>query len=62
MLLDKELILKLLQRIGDELDRSGLTGDIILTGGASMCLVHNVNNLRRLTVTVDERHNLRAAN
>jgi hypothetical protein len=22
----------------------------------------NVNNLRRLTVTVDERHNLRAAN
>jgi hypothetical protein len=50
MLLDKELILKLLQRIGDELDRSGLAGEIILTGGASMCLVHGA---RQATLDVD---------
>jgi hypothetical protein len=50
MLLTNELMLKYLRRIGEELERSGLKGEIILTGGASMCLVHGA---RKTTLDID---------
>jgi hypothetical protein len=36
--------MKLLRRLGDELDTLGLQGEILLVGGAAMCLVHEARD------------------
>ncbi len=40
-MLTREQILHGLRRLGEELKIRGLKGEIIITGGASMCLIHS---------------------
>ena len=41
----KENIINNLKKLGEELEKRGLEGEIILTGGASMCLVHSARDM-----------------
>ena len=43
-MLSREKILKYLQQLGEALEIKGLSGEIILAGGASMCLVHSARD------------------
>ena len=49
-MLTKEQILNSLKRLSEELEARGLEGEILLTGGASMCLVHSA---RYMTKDID---------
>lgn len=40
----KREILQNLTRLGEKLSGKNLTGDLLLTGGASMCLVHSARD------------------
>jgi len=44
-MLTKEQILSALKKLGAELERQGLQGEIMLTGGAAMCLVHSARDM-----------------
>ena len=46
-MLTKEKMQGYLCRIGDELAAKGLVGDLILAGGASMCLVHSARDMTK---------------
>ena len=46
-MLTKEQILKSLGHLSDELESLGLQGEIMLTGGASMCLVHSARDMTK---------------
>ena len=46
-MLTKEKILFALERLGRELGALGLQGEILLTGGASMCLVHSARDMTK---------------
>jgi hypothetical protein len=41
----KTQILDALRELGEALDDAGMTGEILLTGGASMCLVHGARDM-----------------
>jgi hypothetical protein len=43
----KEEIVKYLGMLGEELLRRGKTGEILLTGGAAMCLVHEARDMTK---------------
>ena len=36
-----------LKRLGEELNEIGMTGEILLTGGAAMCLVHSARDMTK---------------
>jgi hypothetical protein len=46
-MLTKEQMLKYLRQLSDELDALGLLGEILLTGGAAMCLVHGARDMTK---------------
>ena len=46
-MLTKDQIIKLLTRLGEELEAQGLQGEILLTGGAAMCLVHSARDMTK---------------
>ena len=46
-MLSREDILSNLQRLGELLKEQGLTGEIMLTGGAAMCLVHSARDMTK---------------
>jgi hypothetical protein len=43
-MLSRKKILECLQKLGEALAEKGLKGEILLTGGASMCLVHSARD------------------
>jgi len=43
----REEILDNLRQLGEELDALGMTGEILLTGGAAMCLVHDARDMTK---------------
>ena len=57
-MLAKERIMSLLRRLGEELEILGLQGEILLTGGAAMCLVHSA---RDMTKDIDALYEPKAA-
>ena len=46
-MLTKEQILKALNHLNDELGKLGISGELLLTGGASMCLVHSARDMTK---------------
>jgi hypothetical protein len=46
-MLTREQILKYLRQLGAELAARGLKGELLLTGGASMCLVHEARDMTK---------------
>jgi len=40
----RDELLKYLEILGTELEKSGLQGEVIITGGAAMCLVHSARD------------------
>jgi hypothetical protein len=46
-MLTKERVLKYLRQLGDELDALGMSGEVLLTGGAAMCLVHDARDMTK---------------
>ncbi|MDR2044995.1 MAG: hypothetical protein LBQ15_11705 [Clostridium sp.] len=46
-MLTKEQILRYLRQVADELETRGLRGEILLTGGAAMCLVHEARDITK---------------
>jgi len=46
-MLTKNQILKYLSQLADELKAQGLKGEILLTGGAAMCLVHEARDMTK---------------
>ena len=46
-MMTREQILDCLQQLGDELAAQGLHGEILLTGGASMCLIHEARDMTK---------------
>jgi len=46
-MLSRDSIIKVLKKLGEELEKRGLKGEIILTGGASMCLVHSARDMTK---------------
>ena len=46
-MLTKEQIMNSLKRLGVELEALGLQGELMLTGGASMCLVHSARDMTK---------------
>lgn len=46
-MLTKKQILKYLRQLADELEARGLHGEILLTGGAAMCLVHEARDMTK---------------
>ena len=46
-MLSRDIIIEVLKKLGEELEKRGLKGEIILTGGASMCLVHSARDMTR---------------
>jgi len=46
-MLSREQILKYLKLLGEELHIRGMHGEILLTGGASMCLVHEARDMTK---------------
>lgn len=45
--MSRETIMNNLKRLGENLQEQGLTGELILTGGASMCLVHSARDMTK---------------
>ena len=43
-MLSKMQILNYLKKVADELEKRGLSGEVILAGGASMCLIHEARD------------------
>jgi len=43
----KEQIFDSLRQLGEELDAQGLCGEMLLTGGAAMCLVHDARDMTK---------------
>jgi hypothetical protein len=43
----REQILDSLRQLGEELDALGMFGEILLTGGAAMCLVHDARDMTK---------------
>ena len=43
----REQILESLRQLGEELDALGMLGEILLTGGAAMCLVHDARDMTK---------------
>jgi len=43
----REEILENLRQLGEELDALGMMGEILLTGGAAMCLVHDARDMTK---------------
>ena len=41
------MMIKALKKLGEELKKQGFQGEIILTGGASMCLVHSARDMTK---------------
>ena len=37
-MLTREKIMHALKRLGEELEKEGMSGELLLTGGAAMCL------------------------
>ena len=46
-MLTKEQILNALKRLSDELETLGMSGELLLIGGASMCLVHSARDMTK---------------
>jgi len=46
-MLSKNQILDALKRLSDELEILGVFGEVLLTGGASMCLVHSARDMTK---------------
>jgi hypothetical protein len=46
-MLTKEDIRKYLRQLGEELSARGMKGEILLTGGAAMCLVHSARDMTK---------------
>ena len=46
-MLSKDQILKCLSELGEELAALGMQGEILLAGGASMCLVHEARDMTK---------------
>ncbi len=46
-MLSKNIIIEALKKLGNELEKRELRGEIILTGGASMCLVHSARDMTK---------------
>ena len=46
-MLTKEKIIHSLKRLGEELQKEGMSGEILLTGGAAMCLVHSARDMTK---------------
>ncbi|MCL1805311.1 MAG: DUF6036 family nucleotidyltransferase [Clostridiales bacterium] len=46
-MLSKALIIDCLRQLGDELVARGLQGELLLTGGAAMCLVHEARDMTK---------------
>jgi hypothetical protein len=46
-MLSKEDILNNLKRLGEKLKNRGMEGEILLTGGAAMCLVHSARDMTK---------------
>ena len=46
-MLSRNIIIEALKRLGNELEKRELRGEIILTGGASMCLVHSARDMTK---------------
>lgn len=46
-MLSRDIIIKALKKLGGELEKQGLQGEIILTGGASMCLIHSARDMTK---------------
>lgn len=45
--MNRKQIINCLQQLGDYLDAQGLQGEILLTGGASMCLIHEARDMTK---------------
>jgi len=43
----REEILEYLRQLGEELDALGMFGEILLTGGAAMCLIHEARDMTK---------------
>jgi hypothetical protein len=46
-MLSKEKMLEYLRQLGVELSKRGMKGEILLTGGAAMCLVHSARDMTK---------------
>jgi hypothetical protein len=46
-MMTKEQIFGYLRQLGSELDALGMSGEILLTGGAAMCLVHEARDMTK---------------
>ena len=46
-MLSKEKMLEYLRQLGAELSKRGMKGEILLTGGAAMCLVHSARDMTK---------------
>jgi len=46
-MLTREKIVHCLKLLGEELKKEGMSGEILLTGGAAMCLVHSARDMTK---------------
>ena len=46
-MLTRDKIISGLRRLGEELEKEGMGGEILLTGGAAMCLVHSARDMTK---------------
>ena len=46
-MLTKEIIIESLKQLGSELLQIGMSGEVLLTGGAAMCLVHSARDMTK---------------
>ena len=46
-MLAKDVIIRCLKRLGEELKEIGVNGEILLAGGAAMCLVHSARDMTK---------------